>query len=117
LVHNSEICDEQQPTEEEITFLYRLRTGSSPKSYGINVARLARLPPHVLKNALRQSKIFEDCGSSDSERVARNANNALFAQFFDRLTSVIHSNMAPNDINRVVHELWMRLSHLAFPEK
>lgn len=26
---------------EEVTFLYRLRPGACPKSYGVNVARLA----------------------------------------------------------------------------
>jgi len=29
---------------EEVTFLYRLTPGSCPKSYGVNVARLAGIP-------------------------------------------------------------------------
>ena len=37
--------------EEEVAFLYHLGEGSSPKSYGINVARLARLPPEVIQLA------------------------------------------------------------------
>ena len=51
--------------EEEVTFLYRLCGGSSPRSYGINVARLARLPSEVIALAMKQSKEFEDrmrCG-------------------------------------------------------
>ena len=54
-------CEE----EEEVTFLYRLCGGSSPRSYGINVARLARLPSEVIALAMKQSKEFEDrmrCG-------------------------------------------------------
>ena len=51
--------------EEEVTFLYRLCSGSSPRSYGINVARLARLPSEVIALALKQSRDFEQrmrCG-------------------------------------------------------
>lgn len=33
---------------EEVTFLYRLTPGSCPKSYGVNVARLAGASPTVL---------------------------------------------------------------------
>ena len=45
---------------EEVTFLYKLSSGSSPRSYGINVARLAGLPQAVIELALRQSRAFED---------------------------------------------------------
>ena len=45
--------------DEEVTFLYRLCSGSSPRSYGINVARLARLPQEVISLALKQSRDFE----------------------------------------------------------
>jgi DNA mismatch repair protein MutS len=36
---------------EEVTFLYRIRDGKADKSYGINVARLAKLPNEVLNRA------------------------------------------------------------------
>ncbi|WOK94006.1 DNA mismatch repair protein MSH6 [Canna indica] len=44
---------------EEVTFLYRLTPGSCPKSYGVNVARLAGLPTSVLQKATRKSHDFE----------------------------------------------------------
>ncbi|CAL9753886.1 unnamed protein product [Musa acuminata subsp. burmannicoides] len=44
---------------EEVTFLYRLAPGSCPKSYGVNVARLAGLPSSVLQKAARKSNDFE----------------------------------------------------------
>ena len=51
-------------TEDEgnsnITFLYTLGPGSCPKSFGINVAKLAGLPEEVLANAKRVSSEFED---------------------------------------------------------
>lgn len=43
-----------------MTFLYKLSAGSSPRSYGINVARLAGLPAAVIELALKQSRAFED---------------------------------------------------------
>ncbi|XP_020269979.1 DNA mismatch repair protein MSH6 isoform X2 [Asparagus officinalis] len=44
---------------EEVTFLYRLTPGSCPKSYGVNVARLAGIPSSVLETATRKSTEFE----------------------------------------------------------
>jgi DNA mismatch repair protein MSH6 len=38
-------------TAERVTFLYKLTRGACPKSYGVNVARLAGLPPSVLRTA------------------------------------------------------------------
>jgi DNA mismatch repair protein MSH6 len=43
-----------------ITFLYTLGLGSCPRSFGINVAKLAGLPDEVLANAKRVSEEFED---------------------------------------------------------
>ncbi|CAH2072047.1 unnamed protein product [Thlaspi arvense] len=44
---------------EEVTFLYRLTKGACPKSYGVNVARLAGLPDYVLERAVIKSQEFE----------------------------------------------------------
>lgn len=42
-----------------ITFLYTLGEGGCPKSFGINVARLARLPQEVVSSARQASADFE----------------------------------------------------------
>uniref|UniRef100_A0A2N9H285 DNA mismatch repair protein n=1 Tax=Fagus sylvatica TaxID=28930 RepID=A0A2N9H285_FAGSY len=44
---------------EEVTFLHRLTPGACPKSYGVNVARLAGLPDSVLQKAAAKSREFE----------------------------------------------------------
>ncbi|KAD3068705.1 hypothetical protein R6Q59_017272 [Mikania micrantha] len=44
---------------EEVTFLYKLTPGACPKSYGVNVARLAGLPDDVLRKAAIKSEEFE----------------------------------------------------------
>ncbi|KAL6525912.1 hypothetical protein OROMI_030307 [Orobanche minor] len=44
---------------EEVIFLYKLTPGACPKSYGVNVARLAGLPDTVLQEAAAKSREFE----------------------------------------------------------
>lgn len=49
----------------EVTFLYRLTAGACPKSYGVNVARLAGLPPTVLRMAAAKAAAAErDAGGA-----------------------------------------------------
>lgn len=36
---------------EEVTFLYKVCPGACPKSYGVNVARLAGMPESILQRA------------------------------------------------------------------
>jgi DNA mismatch repair protein MSH3 len=45
--------------EEEITFLYEIGEGVAHRSYGLNVARLARVPKSVLDTAALKSKELE----------------------------------------------------------
>jgi DNA mismatch repair protein MSH6 len=68
LGHMQCIVDDENENENEtttvsngnITFLYTLGLGSCPRSFGINVAKLAGLPDEVLANAKRVSEEFED---------------------------------------------------------
>merc|ERR1712150_343141 len=55
---DNEITD--NVTDHNITFLYTLGEGSCPKSFGINVAYLAGLPPEVLSKAKDVSRSFEE---------------------------------------------------------
>lgn len=50
---------DSQSDDCNITFLYTLGSGACPKSFGINVARLAGLPDDVLVKAKRISSEFE----------------------------------------------------------
>ena len=53
--------DDEDDSERKnnITFLYTLGDGPCPKSFGVNVARLAGLPDDVLQRAKRVSSEFE----------------------------------------------------------
>jgi len=43
----------------DVTFLYKLRDGSCPKSYGMNVANMAGVPKSVTTYADKVAKEFE----------------------------------------------------------
>ena len=56
----SRASDERTSRDSNITFLYTLGNGVCPKSFGINVARMAEIPEGVLENAERISTEFEE---------------------------------------------------------
>ena len=51
--------DDESNRKHNITFLYTLGAGACPKSFGVNVARLAGLPDDVLNKAKAVSSSFE----------------------------------------------------------
>ncbi|KAL2131659.1 hypothetical protein VTI74DRAFT_4755 [Chaetomium olivicolor] len=51
---------EEEVGDEEITFLYEVADGVAHRSYGLNVARLARIPRRVLDVAARKSREMEE---------------------------------------------------------
>lgn len=73
LGHMEVVVEERNDGQDDtnITFLYTLGPGICPKSFGINVARLADLPLDVISTAKRISAEFED------EMNDRGGNNQL----------------------------------------
>ena len=59
MLGHMECLVENEEQESNVTFLYTLGNGVCPKSFGINVARLAGLPEDVLMKAKRISSEFE----------------------------------------------------------
>ncbi|KAI5918258.1 DNA mismatch repair protein msh3 [Camillea tinctor] len=57
---DNEEAEEELDGDEEITFLYEVGEGVAHRSYGLNVARLARIPRKVLDVAARKSRELED---------------------------------------------------------
>ena len=51
--------ESDDPSEEAITFLYKLASGSCPQSYAFNAARLAGIPASVIRKAHNVAKRFE----------------------------------------------------------
>ena len=50
---------DKDTNKQKITFLYLLKDGASPKSYGINVAHLAKIPNEVIQSASQITNKFE----------------------------------------------------------
>ncbi|KAM7189358.1 muts domain V domain containing protein [Naviculisporaceae sp. PSN 640] len=52
--------DNEYDADEEITFLYEVAEGVAHRSYGLNVARLARIPRKVIDVAAKKSRQLEE---------------------------------------------------------
>jgi len=48
------------PDTQDVTFLYQLTKGACSSSFGIQVAKLAGLPPQVLELANAKSSMFSE---------------------------------------------------------
>lgn len=51
--------DEEDPSEETVTFLYKFVDGACPKSYGFNAAKLAGIPINIIKAARKKTALLE----------------------------------------------------------
>ena len=93
-----------QEVEREVTFLYSLARGSSPKSYGVNVAKLAALPASVVATAVQRSRDFEASLSARTSGV--NAKARTMRHLFDCLVSLVASGMDEDELSLAAKGLW-----------
>ena len=97
-------------TEEEgvITFLHKVKDGSVDKSYGINVAKLAGLPPEVIERASEVLNVYESKEKS-REVVIQTALPLDFAvkesKVEKRLEELNVLEMTPMEAINVLYEL------------
>lgn len=108
--------DKLDDESDKVTFLYHLCDGSSPKSYGVNVARLAGLPAEVLALAVQQSDEFLSRSTFDAEAdcangLARKNAFVIRQRYFDTLVSLVSSTMSDSELLAVTAELWRRCNH------
>jgi DNA mismatch repair protein MSH6 len=47
-------------SSQEVVFLYKLRDGVCPESYGMNVARMAQIPDSIIDTANQVAAEFEN---------------------------------------------------------
>lgn len=81
--------DLQDPTNETITFLYKLVQGVCPKSYGFNAAKLAEIPEHVIRSGFNKAKEIESKMESIN-LLSKLADKKLNAKEARLLLSLIH---------------------------
>jgi DNA mismatch repair ATPase MutS len=109
-----------------VTFLYKLSNGSSPRSYGINVARIAGLPIAVIELALRQSRQFEENMQKNADNKGNSSSNSnhtgdaastggpalrgeLVSTLFERMVSIATSTSSTKELAYVASEMWRQL--------
>lgn len=105
---DSSNCNGSSFKTDDVTFLYHLRDGSSPRSYGINVAKLANLPSAVLRVAQQRSREFELSHSNAASGSSFEANKFIMVQYFERLVSLLRSvhHMNISELSWYASELW-----------
>lgn len=53
--------DNDDPTQETVTFLYKYNDGPCPKSYGFNAAKLAGMPNEIIRRAHEVCVLLQFC--------------------------------------------------------
>jgi len=84
-IDNSYRSSDFLETERQLVFLYKLRSGASPESYGLQVALLAGIPKSVVKAAFDASQVMKSFLSSSFK------SSELRAEF------------------STIHEQWLRI--------
>ncbi|KAI5077327.1 hypothetical protein GOP47_0007151 [Adiantum capillus-veneris] len=76
-LHHMACKVEHDDAVEKVTFLYKLASGACPKSYGVNVARIAGMPESVLKRAAVRAAELE---SLESTHAIKGCEEKLFVE-------------------------------------
>ena len=85
-------------SDKGIVFLRKIVRGGTDKSYGIHVARLAGLPPFVIKRAKEVLKSLEDKSGKSSSKKDKEINQlSLFSQLPDTAEHPIISKIKEVD--------------------
>lgn len=85
--------EEGPESKHNITFLYTLGDGPCPKSFGVNVARLAGLPDDVLQKAKAVSSLFE------AEMNGQTGHYNIIPSTVGTLLGEIKDLLAENDVD------------------
>ena len=59
-VHNYHMAFRADEKTDRVVFLYRFIKGECPKSFGLNVARMAGIPENVIRKAKVKSERFAE---------------------------------------------------------
>lgn len=102
---------------EEVTFLYKLAQGTCPKSYGVNVARLAGMPDTILERAAKKSAEFESqygqrsikCDGRPLASVKLKERN-LIQEVLNIVTGLHSSGTTAGSDMRCLVEVWHRVA-------
>ena len=99
--------EESNNDNSHITFLYTLGPGTCPKSFGVNVARLASLPEQVLVNAKRVSEEFEEEMNNRNEQASSMEDLEMATEYKQRIMTAINNGNWDG-----LEQLWKELTNL-----
>ena len=94
--------------QEEVTFLYRMLEGKADKSYGINVARLAKLPEVVLQRArglLEALEIAPKGGIYQPQMMVVEKEDPKMQEIADMIDMIDINTMTPMEAMSFLYEL------------
>lgn len=87
--------EETEGKHNEITFLYTLEPGTAHKSYGLNVARLARIPDSIIQSAqIMSSKLEHEIVARGNIKVSE-----LVARILKQVSSSDAQEISEHDFN------------------
>ena len=99
---------------DHVTFLYRVIDGNAPRSYGINVARLAHLPKTVLDNATKNLVRLEQSQKEHnlkSDVVTVEVTSQAYEQVKSRLSQLDISRCTPMEAMILLSEIQEMMKH------
>ena len=97
-----------QETEKEVIFLRNVKKGSSNRSYGIEVAKLAGLPENVISRAKDLLADLRDDDRVIRKHPPKTRQNSLFQIeniLLERVRSLDPDNMSPKEAPNALYEL------------
>lgn len=98
--------------DDHVTFLYRMLEGKADKSYGINVARLAKLPDSVLaraKQLLAQYEQEEAAIITAKEPVVMEKEHPIQKEIMEYLKMIDINTMTPMDALQFISDMKQKL--------
>ena len=98
-----------------IVFMYKVKPGSASKSYGLQVARLAGIPDHVIETSrLKLSSMeeisAEEFGSGSEPADGAPDHSAQERQVISQIESIDVDNMTPREALDAIYELRKNLA-------
>lgn len=84
--------NEEDPSEETVTFLYKFGSGACPKSYGFNAARLAGIPSDIIRIGYNKAAQLEKEGDQRKlfqQLFGKKQNSSDITSLIERVRSVL----------------------------
>ncbi|PNF27299.1 DNA mismatch repair protein Msh6 [Cryptotermes secundus] len=84
--------NEEDPSEETVTFLYKFASGACPKSYGFNAARLAGIPSDIIRTGYNKAAQLEKDGDQRKlfqQLFGKKQNSSDITSLIERVRSVL----------------------------